>query len=62
MKRTDKPGLGQGLERDEEYYSGSRFKVQRLVGLTSEPLNPVLVNREPDNLNSYLLRMKFVFQ
>jgi hypothetical protein len=25
MKRTDKPGLGQGLESDEEYYSGSKF-------------------------------------
>ena len=24
MKRTDKPGLGQGLESDEEYL-GSRF-------------------------------------
>ena len=31
-----------------------RFTVQRLVGLTFEPLNPVLVNREPDNLSSYL--------
>ncbi len=29
MKRTDKPGLGLGLESNEEYYSGSRFNGSR---------------------------------